>query len=65
MDLVMNNSFSNLDMNEMMLIEGGDIWRNIGYAGATACCVCACIATGGWAVTAAGAAAAWYWYDAT
>lgn len=52
-----------MSQDEIMMIEGGDIWRQIGYAGVSVCCVMACVATGGWAIAAAGAG--WYWYDAT
>ena len=65
MELTMTNGFCEMTSEEMMLVEGGDVWRNLGYAGATVCCMMACVATGGWAVAAAGAAAVWYWYDAT
>ena len=65
MEKVLNNGFYEMTQDEMMLTEGGDIWRNIGYAGASVCAVMACVATGGLAVVAAGAAAGWYWYDAT
>lgn len=65
MELVLNNGFCEMSQDEMMEMDGGDFWRNLGYAGATACCVMAVVATGGWAIAAAGAAAGWYWYDAT
>lgn len=65
MDNVMTKGFVELSTTEMEEIDGGDVWRNVGYAGATVCCVMACVATGGWAAVAAGGAAVWYWYDAT
>ncbi|CCY61230.1 hypothetical protein G4313_11655 [Coprococcus eutactus] len=65
MEMVLNNGFCEMSQDEIMLLEGGGVWRHIGYAGATVCCIMACVATGGWAAAAAGAAAGWYWYDAT
>lgn len=65
MEMALEYGFCEMRQDELMNIEGGDVWRNVGYAGATVCCVMACVATGGWAAVAAGAAASWYWYDAT
>lgn len=64
MEMISNN-FSTLENEQLLLIDGGDFWRHLGYAGATVCCVGAMIATGPVAIAGAGAAAVWYWYDAT
>ena len=64
MDMVLNNGFCEMTENEMMVIEGGDFWRNLGYFGATVCCIGSVLTTGGLAAVAAGTAAGWYWYDA-
>ena len=54
MEMVLNNGFCEMSQDEMMLLEGGDVLKNVGYGGATVCCVMACVAT-----------TVWYWYDAT
>ena len=65
MEMVLNNGFCEMSQDEIMLLEGGGVWRHIGYAGATVCCIIAWGAIGGGGAGAAGAAGGWFWYDAT
>ena len=33
MEMVLNNGFCEMSQDEIMLLEGGGVWRHIGYAG--------------------------------
>jgi len=63
--MTMTNGFVELSNDEMTTVDGGDFWRNLGYGAATVCCVGAYVLTGPIGCAATGAAALWYWYDAT
>lgn len=66
MELTMTNNFGfcELNENEMMLVDGGDGWRVVGYVCTIPLAIGAVVCTGGIAAAAAAAGAVWYAYDA-